>query len=227
MIRLSRRLLCAAQAVRPGARVADVGCDHGKLCAYLLENGLASAAVATDISALSLEKATALLASLGMGDRARTVLCDGLSGVAPQEADDVVVAGVGPDTAAHIIGDCAWLRDADKRLILVPASHHERLRRWLAGAGFVTDDERAVCEGGRCYTVIAAHYTGVRAALTSAQATLGRLRCDSEDALCYYQREYEKALRLYEADCGEDKRTAALEILRAIEKTPGFPGKDR
>ncbi|MEA5051165.1 MAG: class I SAM-dependent methyltransferase [Oscillospiraceae bacterium] len=222
MIKLSKRLQAAAEAVRPGARVADVGCDHGKLCAYVLESGIARAAVATDISAPSLEKAAALFASLGLAGRAKTVLCDGLRGVGCGEVDDVVIAGVGPDTAAHIIGDCAWLRDANRRLILVPASHHERLRRWLAANGFSACAERAVEEGGRCYTVLTARYTGECAALSPAEAALGLLRCDGEDALRYYRKEYEKARRLCGARCGDEKRAAAREILQAIERTPGF-----
>ncbi len=218
-IRLSKRLLCAAGAVRENARVADVGCDHGKLCAYLVASGRVPFAVATDISAPSLEKARALFAACGITDRARTVLCDGLSGVEPSEADDVVIAGVGADTAAAIIGACGWLRGAEKRLILVPASHHEKLRVWLYENGFALRSETAVFEDGRCYTVMTAAYTGEVKTIEPAFAALGLLRRDTEDARRYFARERDKARRIAAAPCGEEKRAAALAVLRRVEDT--------
>ena len=39
---LSNRLLACAAFVRPGARVADVGCDHGYLSFHLLAQGIAA-----------------------------------------------------------------------------------------------------------------------------------------------------------------------------------------
>ena len=37
---LDARLTAAAQLVRPGQPVADIGCDHGKLTAVLAASGL-------------------------------------------------------------------------------------------------------------------------------------------------------------------------------------------
>ena len=41
-IPISKRLRLCAQLVPPGARVADIGTDHGYLGLYLLQNGRAA-----------------------------------------------------------------------------------------------------------------------------------------------------------------------------------------
>ena len=49
-IKLSRRLCAAADFVRPGAVVADVGTDHAYLPIALCQSGRARSAVASDIN---------------------------------------------------------------------------------------------------------------------------------------------------------------------------------
>ena len=50
MIKLTNRLSAVAQLVRENASLADVGCDHGYLPAYLVLNGRIQSAVAGDIN---------------------------------------------------------------------------------------------------------------------------------------------------------------------------------
>ncbi len=49
MIKLTERLSAVARLVRADSVLADVGCDHGFLPAYLLLNGKIKGAVASDI----------------------------------------------------------------------------------------------------------------------------------------------------------------------------------
>ena len=56
-IPLSNRLLACCGYVKPGDRVADVGCDHGYLGIYLLKNGIASAVIASDVREMPLQSA--------------------------------------------------------------------------------------------------------------------------------------------------------------------------
>ena len=46
---LSNRLLACASFVRPGDRVADIGCDHGYLSLHLLRSGTAGSIIAADV----------------------------------------------------------------------------------------------------------------------------------------------------------------------------------
>ena len=56
-IPISKRLLLCAQLVPPGARVADIGTDHGYLGLYLLQNGRAAHVIAADLRPQPLQTA--------------------------------------------------------------------------------------------------------------------------------------------------------------------------
>ena len=184
-ISLTRRLRAAADFVRRGSVAADVGCDHGKLSAYLLDSGRAEFVYATDIREQPLEKAAALLSSERYEGRYECVLTDGLNGLPADRITDVVIAGVGDDVTEKILSDAPWLRDERKRLVLVPASRHERVRQFLAENGFSVIGERAVSERRHVYTVIAAEYCGISGKLGTREKWLGRIDLTTEDGREY------------------------------------------
>lgn len=184
---LSRRLQMAAELVRQGAVTADVGCDHGKLSAYLLESGRSPYVFATDIRPMPLKSARELLGSLGLEERSTCLLTDGLSGVPEDKVQDIVIAGIGADVTAGIISAADWLRDPDKHLILVPASKHERLRRFLASEGFAVCSEQAVSDRGHMYTCISACWNGERRELDLLHAWLGDIDVKTPDGLKYLE----------------------------------------
>ncbi len=214
--RLSKRLHCAAALVRDGARAADVGCDHGKLAAWLVCSGRAASVVATDINPMPLQKARDLFAALGIEDRARTVLCAGLDGVGSDAADDIVIAGIGSDVTCSVIDNAPWLRDADKRLILLPASHHERVRQYLYLNGFALLGEIAVYDAGHCYSAMHARYCGEKTDIDPVFAALGKIRPDTDDAVTYYLHERKKAQRVLDNTDQPDKAARAARILAYI-----------
>ena len=55
MIKLDTRLKLAADEVRPGKKVVDIGTDHAYLPAFLVENGICTEAIAADIGKGPLE----------------------------------------------------------------------------------------------------------------------------------------------------------------------------
>ena len=130
-IRLDERLTRIATLVDYG-RVADVGCDHGKLGYYLIGTDKASSVIATDISEGSLKRARELAYDNGVADLMQTRLGDGLSPVADGEVDTVVIAGLGGDVISGIL---ASAREEGKRFahfVLSPNTHPEKVRRELA-----------------------------------------------------------------------------------------------
>lgn len=216
--RLSRRLEAAAGMVRKGKCAADVGCDHGKLCAALVMRGICPYVVATDIHEDPLAKAQGLFWELGIEESTRAVLCDGLAGVRPQEVDDIVIAGVGADTVLHILDDCDWVKDESKRLILVPASHHERVRQGLAERGFAVLREQAVFEADVAYTVMSAAYDGAARTLAPHEAHLGAITAEDADGAAYVAAVQARMQRIAASGAQQEKQSEAQQVLAYIEK---------
>ncbi len=151
-INLDQRLLTIAEMVGRCERYADIGCDHGRLGAFLLQRGWVQDAVLTDISEQSLKKARDLIRQLGL--TAQFLVCDGADALT-QPVDAVVIAGMGGTTIARIIENgrehlgCA-------RLILQANIANTELRMCLNDSGYRISDERIVRDGRRHYVIIEA-----------------------------------------------------------------------
>ena len=143
---LDERLTAAAALVREGEPVADIGCDHGKLTAVLAASGKYPKVIGADLRPGPLAKAKQTLEHARCEDRAELRLGDGLS---------VLSAGEGP------------------RLVMVPATRHRELRRWLWEHGFALVADRPVQAAGRWYAVMAAEYTGETRTPTFTECLFG------------------------------------------------------
>lgn len=156
-VKLDARLNAIATLCRPveGGTFADIGCDHGKLACHLA--GLsAKKVIATDISLPSLAKAAALADKFGATDRVETRAGDGLDILSPEEAETVVIAGLGGDTIARIVGRAEEQGKRFSRYILSPNTHPEKVRALLVSSGLRITDDAVVREGGKDYPVITA-----------------------------------------------------------------------
>ena len=68
-----------------------------------------------------------------MGTAWPSRLCDGLSGIRPEETDAVVIAGMGGETIAQILEEAPWVRTRKVPLVLQPMSSLPELRRLREG----------------------------------------------------------------------------------------------
>lgn len=169
---LQPRLRCIADCVRRGAKLADIGTDHGYLPVWLLQNGRIESAVASDINAAPLRHARRTAEEYGVAERIDLRLCAGLEGFTAQDADTIAVAGMGGETIIAILNAAPWLRQSNAVLLLQPMTKAELLRRWLTENGFYIASERLVRDKGTIYAVIEAK-PGASAPLTNAEAWCG------------------------------------------------------
>ena len=118
---LDKRLNALAAHVPAACRVADIGCDHGKLACALAARGCDVWAV--DISPLCLDKTRARAANRGL----MLNLChaDGLQPL-PDDIDCIVIAGLGGESITQILQQRPALV-ARAKLVLSPASRPDRL----------------------------------------------------------------------------------------------------
>lgn len=172
---LDPRLAAAAELVRPGQPVADIGCDHGKLTAVLAASGRYPKVIGADLRPGPLAKARQTLQNAHCEDRAELRLGDGLSVLSAGEVGTIVLAGVSAQTSWEILQAAPWVFSPDgPRLVLVPATRHADLRRWLWEHGFALAADRPVRAAGRWYAVMAAEYTGERREPAFAECLFGR-----------------------------------------------------
>lgn len=149
-MKLSPRLQKIADLIETGARLADVGTDHAHLPIYLLEQGIASSVIATDLHAGPLMAAKKNAAGMiGIDFR----LADGLSAVCPHEVDTIVVAGMGGETIAHVLKEAPWTKEKGYRLILQVQSKVLELMTFLADNGYQIQAQHLVKDAGRIYPI--------------------------------------------------------------------------
>ena len=90
MKQLDKRLQLVADMINEGAVIADVGTDHAYLPVYLVEQGKAPSAIASDLREGPLSHARQAVEAAGLQDKIDLRLSDGLDAVLPHEADCVV-----------------------------------------------------------------------------------------------------------------------------------------
>ena len=217
---LPPRLAAIAQWVPPGARLTDVGTDHGYLPLCLLAEGRAASAIATDIGRGPLDHARRSAAAWGIPLDCR--LCDGLGGVRPEETDTIVIAGMGGETIIHILEQAPWARGGPA-LLLQPMSKEELLRAWLPENGVRILRERLVEDRGILYPILLCGGEDKPPPLTPGQAWVGLARGDPLFPAYARQRKarLEKALAGLRRGSDPGGRGRVIEeILRELEGTP-------
>lgn len=176
---MSKRLAVLARLVPDGARVIDVGTDHARLAVWLAQQGRAAHIFASDLRPGPLEGARALIAETGTSDRVSVRLTEGLSGFSREDADVVVIAGMGGETMTEILSAASWVQDG-VFLILSPQSKQDVLRRFLKDAGLAVRSESIVEDAGRIYPILTAQ-AGNPAEYSDAELYTGRfpqIACD-------------------------------------------------
>jgi len=171
---LSKRLLAAASFVRRGAFVSDVGTDHAYLPIYLVENGIAVGAVASDINRGPAERARLNVSEHGLSDKITTLCVGGLCGIDVFSPTDILICGMGGELIAKILDEAPFVKDEKIRLILQPMTHPEILRKYLLRNGFSIIGETIVLDD-RLYQIICAEYTGKIEKYTNTELLLGKI----------------------------------------------------
>ena len=171
--KLSKRLQCAADLVREGSFLADVGTDHAYLPVVLAATGKIRGGIASDIHKGPIERARANVKAWGLEETLSTMLCDGLCGIEPHNPDDILILGMGGELIADILARAPWTKKEGVRLILQPMTHAELLRAFLLENGYGIVREVLVKED-KIYQIICAEYTGKTENYTAAELAFGK-----------------------------------------------------
>lgn len=155
-VNLSRRLLSVASLISKGRNVADVGCDHGYLSIYLIEQKKANHIIATDIHKGPVMCARKNITGRCLQNKIDVRLGDGLKVVQPGEADCVVMAGMGGPLAISILEASQDVCKQVKEFVIQPQSDIPSVRHYLVEHEYVIVDEKMVYEDGKYYQMMKA-----------------------------------------------------------------------
>ncbi len=158
MTGLSERLLAVAALCEGAGVLADVGTDHGYVPVFLATEGKIGRAIAMDVNPGPLERAREHIEAYGVGDYIQTRLSDGVSALAPGEADTILIAGMGGPLMMNILKKGEDVCHRAKNLVLQPQSKLSLFRRFLAREGYMADAGNIIEEGGRFYPMMRVHY---------------------------------------------------------------------
>lgn len=150
---ISARLLACCDYIAPGDRVADIGCDHGYLGIYLLQNGISPSTIEADIRPGPLSAAVKNGEIYGVKDKMTFCLSDGAQSI-PRDFDTLVCAGMGADVMVSILSAAPWLQDNQYRLVLQCQSKAPVLRKYLTDTGWHIRREQVLKDGRFLYTVM-------------------------------------------------------------------------
>lgn len=170
------RLACIESLIResPGSRLLDIGSDHASLPIRLMEEGLYSQVLVTDLRPGPLKVARDRAAWAGLGPAFQTVMTDGLQGLDLKRDDLLLISGMGGETIAGILKRSPDLARRPERRIFQPQTQEDLLRRTLADLELPISRELCVKEGDQVYLLILSHGDeGQDGSLSDLQAWFG------------------------------------------------------
>ena len=125
-----------ATLVPDGARVVDIGCDHGYVAMWLAKEKKCPVVIASDVNAGPLKRAEKNIKEAKLDHLIETRLSDGFSAITPGEVDTAVIAGMGGMLMCEILSGGMKVIKEMNCLVLQPQSDIGEFRRWLRENGF-------------------------------------------------------------------------------------------
>lgn len=186
---LSKRLKAVTGLVTRGNIAADVGCDHGYVAMELVCLKICPYVIAMDVNQGPLEKAREHVAAYGLSDYIDTRLSDGVSELKQQEADTLILAGMGGRLMQRIIQSSAEKTFSMKEWVLQPQSEIAMVRRFIREQGWQITKEDMVREEGKFYPMFRAEpAAGAKESLPDQQNPLMQQAYDKYGKLLLLQK---------------------------------------
>ncbi|CAH0296002.1 tRNA (adenine(22)-N(1))-methyltransferase [Pseudomonas sp. Bi123] len=158
---LSMRLERVAAHVPAGARLADIGSDHGYLPVALMRRGAIVAAVAGEVALTPFRSAERTVRENDLDQWITVRLADGLTAIEPGDGITVIsICGMGGETIRDILDSGKARLSGQERLILQPNGGEQPLRQWLMENGYCILCEEVLRENRFDYEIIVAERTG-------------------------------------------------------------------
>ncbi|VVM54507.1 tRNA (adenine(22)-N(1))-methyltransferase [Pseudomonas fluorescens] len=173
---LSLRLERVGANIPVGARLADIGSDHGYLPVALMRRGVIASAVAGGVATTPFYAAQRTVRDNGLEQQITVRLADGLAAIEPHDGITAIsVCGMGGETIRDILESGKMHLSGQERLILQPNGGEQPLRQWLMDNGYSIVSEELLRENRFYYEIIVAERAGP-VAYTAEQLYFGPLQ---------------------------------------------------
>jgi tRNA (adenine22-N1)-methyltransferase len=219
-MKLSRRLETIASFVPEGSAVADIGTDHGYIPIHLVQEGKAKHAIAMDVRKGPLLRAQAHIHEAGLEAHVEVRLSDGLLKLEQNEADCVVIAGMGGELIIHILEEGRGLWEGIPHWVLSPHSELDKVRRFLEEQEFFIERETMIREEGKFYTVMGINRTNKAGEKDEREISYryGRSLLESKDpVLKEYLKKEEEQLEQIIRGLSESQTEAAVRRMEELK----------
>ena len=143
-----------ASMVTTGGILADIGTDHAYVPIALVQRQKIKGAIAMDINEGPLARAQEHIRAARLEEYIQTRLSDGAEALLPNEADSILIAGMGGELILHILTEGESVCSTAKELILQPQSEIHKVREYLRRHQYKIEDEDMVCEDGKYYPMM-------------------------------------------------------------------------
>lgn len=155
-MQISDRLKLVISFVAPCETAADIGTDHAYVPIALVKAGTVKRAFALDIHKGPLERAKKHIEEENLSKRIEVRQSDGLAALCENEADSIIIAGMGGELIVDILENGEGVVKTAKELVLSPHSEVFLVRRYLVWAGYEIVREKMIFDAGKYYTVMKA-----------------------------------------------------------------------
>ena len=220
-MRLSKRLQTIADFVKKGAVVADIGTDHAHIPIYLIKNNIISKAYASDINIGPLEKAGENIKYFGV-QNIELRLSNGLEKLKTDEADTVIIAGMGGELIIDILEKGRRFFESKRKFILSPHTKIDEVRKFLLSNGFEITKEDMCIDEGKFYTVIEVKYTENKEMYSETELLYGKYLIENKHPvlLRFLKKEEAKYISiLLNIGLNEERKTEFRHRLDIIKET--------
>lgn len=191
-------------------KVVDVGCDQAKLGIMLAKSNIKS--IASDISINVISRAKEDINKLGYDKYIDLRVSDGLLNIKEDEADTVVLSGMGTHTILEILSNTK-LRF--KKVITISNNYHDILRVKMNDLNYMIDKELIIKENNKYYNLIL--FKEGNNDLTPKEILLGKNHIDNDLYLEYLEYIKKKYLVIKEKSNGKnDKVNNILKYINDI-----------
>ena len=197
-----------------GNRVADIGCDHGKIVNYLLVSGKIDYAICSDISLPSVTKAKDLLILNNVDNSKFSIRCgDGLNTVLESDnIDTAIITGMGGTEIIKILSNSKILPFC---LILSPQKKEIEVKKKILNLGYEIIYDKIIFDD-KFYTIIKAVKSGINQTLSDLDLHFGKDSFKNNEDFSRYLSYMEKKYMPLVARTSGTNRQNILNMLQLI-----------